>query len=128
MADLLAAVPAAWTDGLPPTRSAASARIARVRPDAYARTRNHLGGAVTGLDEFNGHVHGVLPYHYHATATYPYINGGMRGVVEVRVDARASTHVVPPRRRGADDGRREQAGLNEVRFEVEREQAHLRSL
>src|SRR5205823_6492480 len=26
-------------------------------------------------------------YHYHATRTYPYVNGGLRGVVEVRDDA-----------------------------------------
>jgi deoxyribodipyrimidine photo-lyase len=45
-------------DTLPPTRSAALARIARVQPDAYARTRNHLGGAVTGLSPYL--THGVV--------------------------------------------------------------------
>jgi deoxyribodipyrimidine photo-lyase len=44
-----------WAASLPPTRSAALARVARVRPDAYARTRNHLDGAVTGLSPYLTH-------------------------------------------------------------------------
>jgi deoxyribodipyrimidine photo-lyase len=47
--------PGAWADALPPTRSAALARIDRVRPAAYARTRNHLDGAVTGLSPYLTH-------------------------------------------------------------------------
>ncbi|MEM7735996.1 MAG: YHYH protein [Deinococcota bacterium] len=39
------------------------------------------GSPVTVLDEFNGHFDAEGNYHYHATETYPYINGGMRGVV-----------------------------------------------
>lgn len=42
-------------DALPPTRSAAMARTANVRPDAYARTRNHIDGAVTGLSPYLTH-------------------------------------------------------------------------
>lgn len=42
------------------------------------------GSPVTKLDEFNGHLDAAGRYHYHATKTYPYINGGLRGVVEVR--------------------------------------------
>ena len=42
----------------PPTRAAALACLARVRPAAYARTRNHLEGAVTGLSPWL--THGVL--------------------------------------------------------------------
>ncbi|MFN9992696.1 MAG: YHYH protein, partial [Phycisphaerales bacterium] len=45
-------------------------------------------GGVDALDEFNGHFgthtdgsSGV--YHYHASPDYPYINGGMKGEVEV---------------------------------------------
>jgi len=41
------------------------------------------GKAVKGLDEFNGHYDLKKNYHYHGTKTYPYINGGMRGVVTV---------------------------------------------
>ena len=41
------------------------------------------GKAVKGLDEFNGHYDAKKNYHYHGTKTYPYINGGMRGVVTV---------------------------------------------
>ena len=39
------------------------------------------GSEVVGLDEFNGHFDEDGNYHYHATETYPYINGGMRGEV-----------------------------------------------
>ena len=35
------------------------------------------------LDEYNGHLGPDGVYHYHGTATYPYINGGLVGVVEV---------------------------------------------
>jgi deoxyribodipyrimidine photo-lyase len=47
-----------WADALPPTRSAALARVGQVRPAAYARTRNHLEGAVTGLSPYI--THGLL--------------------------------------------------------------------
>ena len=39
------------------------------------------GSAPRNLDSFNGHSHGTLGYHYHATKTYPYINGGFHGQV-----------------------------------------------
>jgi deoxyribodipyrimidine photo-lyase len=39
----------------PPTLAAAAARIAAVRPAAYARTRNALNGAVTGLSPYITH-------------------------------------------------------------------------
>lgn len=45
------------------------------------------GTDVTGLDEYNGHTYKGGPYHYHATRAYPYVNGGLRGVVEVQNDA-----------------------------------------
>ena len=40
------------------------------------------GSPVVDLDAFNGHFDDDGNYHYHATETYPYINGGMRGVVD----------------------------------------------
>jgi phosphatidylethanolamine-binding protein (PEBP) family uncharacterized protein/predicted phosphodiesterase len=53
-------------------------------------------GGVGPLDEWNGHESEVpahrglggttRSYHYHATTTYPYINGGMRGEVKVEED------------------------------------------
>lgn len=43
-----------WSAVLPPTRSAAMTRAALVRPAAYARTRNHISGAVTGLSPWLG--------------------------------------------------------------------------
>lgn len=48
------------------------------------------GTATSELDEFNGHLGADGTYHYHGTRTYPYINGGMRGEVEVVDD-----HIVP---------------------------------
>lgn len=44
------------------------------------------GAPVTGLDEYNGHTNTAGEYHYHATTTYPYINGGLRGVVTMSGD------------------------------------------
>jgi deoxyribodipyrimidine photo-lyase len=55
MNSLFDTTPSTWADQLPPTRSAALARIARVRPTAYARSRNHLDGAVTGLSPYLTH-------------------------------------------------------------------------
>lgn len=44
-----------------PARAAAMARIAAIQPSAYARTRNHLDGAVTGLSPWV--THGVVTLH-----------------------------------------------------------------
>ena len=66
-----------WADMFSPTLSEAHARIAAVRPGDYARTRNSLDGAVTGLSRYiaNGFVdlvdvasgvaakHGLDPQH-----------------------------------------------------------------
>lgn len=41
------------------------------------------GSAMRTLDIYNGHSDTTTLYHYHGTRTYPYINGGMRGVVTV---------------------------------------------
>ena len=41
------------------------------------------GSAVASLDEYNGHIGADGVYHYHGTTEYPYINGGLVGVVEV---------------------------------------------
>jgi hypothetical protein len=38
------------------------------------------------LDEFNGRFDDKGNYRYHSTKTYPYINGGLKGVVQVRDD------------------------------------------
>ncbi|MFZ4723620.1 MAG: YHYH protein, partial [Phycisphaerales bacterium] len=53
-------------------------------------------GSTDPLDEWNGHFctvpagqgldGGTRSYHYHASKTYPYINGGMRGEVKVEGD------------------------------------------
>jgi deoxyribodipyrimidine photo-lyase len=45
-------------DAFPPTATAANARIAAIDPEAYARSRNHLSGAVTRLSPYI--THGLL--------------------------------------------------------------------
>ena len=60
--------PAADLGAFPPTRKAALARLAAVRPDDYARTRNHLDGAVTRLS----------PYFTHGLLTLPEALGRLR--------------------------------------------------
>lgn len=42
------------------------------------------GSAPLALDSFNGHTTSALGYHYHATLTYPYLNGGFHGEVVER--------------------------------------------
>ncbi|MCX6019450.1 MAG: YHYH protein [Chloroflexi bacterium] len=56
------------------------------------------GSLVFGLDEFNGHADAAGRYHYHATRTYPYINGGLRGEVTVSDDqVEPQPHTTPVR-------------------------------
>ena len=57
------------------------------------------GKQVVGLDEFNGHFDSKKKYHYHGTKTYPYINGGFKGIVkevEGQVDPQATTRAFRP--------------------------------
>jgi hypothetical protein len=57
------------------------------------------GKKVTNLDEFNGHFDSKKKYHYHGTKTYPYINGGFKGVVreiDGQVDPQALTKAFRP--------------------------------
>ena len=48
-------------DDIAPLRSAAIERIACINPSAYARTRNHIHGAVTGLSPYITHGIVTLP-------------------------------------------------------------------
>ncbi len=43
-------------------------------------------GGTAALDEINGHLGKGGEYHYHSSLEYPYINGGVRGVVVVEGD------------------------------------------
>ena len=57
------------------------------------------GRKVSGLDSFNGHFDSKKNYHYHGTKTYPYINGGFKGVVseiDGQVDPQALTRAFRP--------------------------------
>lgn len=65
-----------------------SSVVGKSKPIAYALDGFAIyggtepdGSAMKALDVYNGHtgIDGV--YHYHGTTTYPYINGGMRGVI-----------------------------------------------
>lgn len=68
-------------------------KVGTTQPIAYALDGFPLyglnepdGKPARPLDEFNGHADKADTYHYHSTKTYPYINGGLRGVVTVRED------------------------------------------
>lgn len=56
------------------------------------------GSPIEALDEYNGHTGADGVYHYHGTATYPYINGGLVGVVSVsdQVDPQPTTPAFRP--------------------------------
>ncbi|MEI7721784.1 MAG: YHYH protein, partial [Verrucomicrobiota bacterium] len=41
------------------------------------------GSTVSGLDSFHGHTSASGEYHYHASKSYPYINGGFHGEVSI---------------------------------------------
>jgi len=61
--------------------------VGKGKPIAYALDGFPLFGLTEEKpDEFNGRCDDQGNYRYHSTTTYPYINGGMRGVVEVRGD------------------------------------------
>lgn len=57
------------------------------------------GAPMRALDDYNGHADAATTYHYHGTRTYPYINGGLRGVVTVKdgqVDPQPVTTPIRP--------------------------------
>ena len=54
-------LPASMRQPFPPTLQAARERIAAVQPGAYARSRNHLDGAVTRLSPYLTHGVVALP-------------------------------------------------------------------
>ncbi len=69
------------------------ALIGADKPIAYALDGYAIYGVLEvdgseprGLDTFNGHIGPNGVYHYHASMTYPYINGGMYGNVTVTDD------------------------------------------
>lgn len=79
--------------------------LGSARPIAYALDGFAIygsaepdGSGVTTPDEYNGHVWADGSYHYHGTTTYPYINGGLVGVVSVsdQVDPQPVTPAVRP--------------------------------
>ncbi|NWK56944.1 YHYH protein [Verrucomicrobiaceae bacterium N1E253] len=81
-------------------------RLGKDKPLAYALDGYPIygyeepdGSPVTGLDEFNGHKDTAGNYHYHATKSYPYVNGGFYGKVTERngqVDPQPRAHGMRP--------------------------------
>lgn len=84
------------------------------------------GSIVSGLDAINGHADEKGRYHYHATKSYPYLNGGFHAVVTERdgqVDPQPRAQPVRPDLRplrGAriTDFRRTAAGSFELTYDV----------
>jgi len=82
------------------------------------------GSPVVGLDEYNGHFDSDGNYHYHATETYPYINGGMRGVVGYQngqVEPQPHTEQIRPAGEplhGAEITAFSQTGTNGILFKL----------
>lgn len=71
------------------------------------------GSAPQRLDAFNGHEAGGLGYHYHASQSYPFVNGGFHGVVVERDE-----QVDPqPRAQGVRPALPALRGARIVRFE-----------
>lgn len=79
--------------------------VGPAKPIAYALDGFALYGSVEpdgspleALDEYNGHIGSDGEYHYHGTSTYPYINGGLVGVVSVsdQVDPQPTTPAFRP--------------------------------
>ena len=83
-----------------------SAIVGPKKPIAYALDGFAIYGAkepdgspMQPLDELNGHFDAKTKYHYHGTNTYPFINGGMKGVVKVvagQIDPQPVTHPFRP--------------------------------
>lgn len=85
------------------------------------------GSPAKALDEFNGHTDANGNYHYHATTTYPYLNGGFHGEVverEGQVDPQPRAEPVrpalPPLRDATISGFTEQRpGTFQLTYEVD---------
>lgn len=82
------------------------------------------GAPMRALDEYNGHTDTARGYHYHGTRTYPYINGGMKGEVQVsdQVEPQPSVRAVRPALTplaGAVVTRFESTGANSWRLEYQ---------
>ncbi|MEM8670352.1 MAG: YHYH protein [Planctomycetota bacterium] len=84
-----------------------------------------------GLDPFNGHTHDGN-YHYHATKTFPYINGGLHGVVQMQGDQIEQPRDSPtrpgqPPLRGARITGFERDGTEfDLTYEISGKEAHVR--
>ncbi len=99
--------------------------VGEAAPIAYALDgypiyglREPDGSEVVGLDEYNGHF--GPDYHYHATTNYPYINGGMRGIVTV-IDGQIEPQ---PSTRGIRPATTPLRGAQIVSYEAEAENGH----
>jgi len=94
------------------------------------------GKAPQNLDSFNGHSHGTLGYHYHATKTYPYINGGFHGQVTEaggQVDPQPRAQGVRPALRGLKGAKitgfhKDEQGWNSLVYQINNQLGSVRFL
>ena len=80
-----------------PARGSRSATPSTAMPSTA--TTSPTGRRRSRLDVFNGHEDAQRGYHYHATKTYPYLNGGFHGEVTERggqVDPQPNAQPVRP--------------------------------
>ena len=78
------------------------------------------GSSPGKLDAFNGHTGPEGDYHYHATKTYPYINGGFHGEVENR-DGQVSPQ---PRAKGVRPATRPLRGAKIIGWDQPSDQSY----
>lgn len=115
------------------------AMVGRGNPIAYALDGYPIlglteadGSSPKDLDPFNGHMNAEGHYHYHATKDFPYVNGGLRGKVELVGDQIKQPKDSPIRPgqdplRGATITGFERTGNQfDVQYEIEGETRHLR--
>lgn len=89
------------------------------------------GSVPNNLDSFNGHTHDGH-YHYHATKTFPYINGGLHGVVTMQGDQIEQPRDLPvrpgqsPLRGAIITGFEREADTFDLTYEILGEKAHIK--
>ena len=90
------------------------------------------GSTPKDLDKFNGHKDADGNYHYHATKTFPYINGGLTGVVtmdgnQVKQPRDSPARPSLPPLRGATITGFNQDGVHfDLKYEVDGEESHVK--
>ena len=90
------------------------------------------GSTPTDLDKFNGHKDADGNYHYHATKNFPYINGGLMGVVtmdgnQVKQPRDLPTRPsLPPLKGATITGFSQNGNHYDLAYEVDGETSHVK--